>query len=402
MPTTTPPYSSIVLINVRFGNDTYIGSGVMIAADEVLTTTSLIYNRTLGNATSLVVAPGYDRGLTPYGVIAGTVTHYNELAAATGQISLASINKDYAVIKLATPTNSGFLSLGPTFSSGSLTVSGYAIGGNGDQINAVEPVSPYPGAPGVLIGDKLGLGSSGGPLYTGSGVAAQVVGLVSTEDANSQTGYFKQFTYEDRTTIRTWVALDHGINPVVSYSDVNGQSGVGAMMSSETGPSYLEWQYIWASDAGVAMATSAPNAFIRGGAGQDAISVTSGTNVLDGGTGSNFLTGGSGLDTFFTDARSSAVVWNTLRNFHAGDAATIWGFVPGISSYRWEPGVAGAPGNEGATLRVNIIGGAGRSGDGIDASVTFTGISVERAQSLQLVTGTQPAGSYLYVYNPGV
>ena len=159
------------------------------------------------------------------------------------------------------------------------------------------------------------------------------------------------------------------------------------------------WQYIWSSADGVSLSASAPNVFLHGGSGQDSIQVTSGQNVLDGGTGSNFLTGGSGTDTFFTDARGSAPVWNTLRNFHAGDSATLWGFVPGVSSYYWEDQPDGAMGSTGATLRANIVGGAGRAGDGIDASVTFAGLSVAQAKTLQVSAGTQQAGSYLYLAN---
>jgi Ca2+-binding RTX toxin-like protein len=124
--------------------------------------------------------------------------------------------------------------------------------------------------------------------------------------------------------------------------------------------------------------------------------------VLDGGTGSNFLVGGTGSDTFFTDARGALVVWNTLNNFHAGDMATLWGFVQGVSSYYWEASPAGAPGATGATLRADIVGGAGRDGSGIDASVTFAGLSVAQAQKLVVSTGTQAAGSYLFLSNPGV
>jgi len=167
-------------------------------------------------------------------------------------------------------------------------------------------------------------------------------------------------------------------------------------------PGYLEKQFIYAGSDSVDFATSVPNVFIRAGNGNDAIQVSSGQNVLDGGLGSNFLTGGSGTDTFFTDSRTTGVVWNTIRNFQAGDAVTLWGFTPGISSYHWEPEVAGAPGYEGATLRANIVGGSGRTGDGIDASVTLTGLSVAQAQNLQIVTGTQSAGNYLYIYNPSV
>ncbi len=191
--------------------------------------------------------------------------------------------------------------------------------------------------------------------------------------------------------------------PWLAYTDTDsGSTGTVAMDDPGAGaPSYLQAQYVNAGTAGEALSTQAPNVFIRGGSGDDAIQVSSGRNVLDGGLGSNFLIGGAGDDTFFTDARAPGTVWNTIRNMHAGDAATLWGFAAGISSYRWDS-VAGAPGFQGATLRADILGGAGRTGDGIDASITFAGLTVQQAQGLQVTTGTQPGGSYLYIYDPGV
>ena len=191
--------------------------------------------------------------------------------------------------------------------------------------------------------------------------------------------------------------------PWLSYTATAGGGG-GTVAMDDPGagaPSYLQAQYINAGATAQALSTQAPNVFIHGGSGDDAIQVTSGRNVLDGGLGSNFLIGGAGTDTFFTDARGQGAVWNTIRNLHAGDAATLWGFTSGVSSYRWD-GVAGAAGSQGATLRADIAGGAGRTGNGIDASITFAGLSVQQAQGLQITTGTQPGGSYLYIYDPGV
>ena len=62
----------------------------------------------------------------------------------------------------------------------------------------------------------------------------------------------------------------------------------------------------------------------------------------------------------------------------------------------WDDQIDRAPGSAGATLRANIVGGAGRAGDGIDASVTFAGLSVAQAKALHVSVGTQAAGSYLY------
>lgn len=190
--------------------------------------------------------------------------------------------------------------------------------------------------------------------------------------------------------------------PWLAYTaTATGAAGTVAMDDPGAGaPSYLQAQYINAGADAQSLSTQAPNVFIRGGSGDDAIQVSSGQNVLDGGLGSNFLIGGAGTDTFFTDARAPGTVWNTVRGLHAGDAATLWGFAAGVSSYRWD-GVDGVPGFQGATLRANIAGGAGRTGNGIDASITFAGLSVQQAQGLQITTGTQPGGNYLYIYDPG-
>ncbi len=191
--------------------------------------------------------------------------------------------------------------------------------------------------------------------------------------------------------------------PWLSYTaTASGGTGTVAMDDPGAGaPSYVQAQYINAGADAQSLSTQAPNVFIHGGSGDDAIQVSSGRNVLDGGLGSNFLIGGTGTDTFFTDARAPGTVWNTVRNLHAGDAATLWGFAAGVSSYRWD-GVDGVPGFQGATLRANIAGGAGRTGTGIDASITFAGLSMQQAQRLQITTGAQPGGSYLYIYDPGV
>lgn len=187
--------------------------------------------------------------------------------------------------------------------------------------------------------------------------------------------------------------------PWLAYTATASNSG-GTVAMDDPGagaPAYLQAQFINAGAAGEALSTQAPNVFIHGGSGDDAIQVSSGRNVLDGGLGSNFLVGGTGTDTFFTDARAPGTVWNTIRGLHAGDAATLWGFDPGVSSFRWEGGVAGVPGYQGATLRASIAGGTG-----VEASITFAGLGVQQAQGLQITTGTQPGGSYLYIYDPGV
>lgn len=70
---------------------------------------------------------------------------------------------------------------------------------------------------------------------------------------------------------------------------------------------------------------STPNWFIQAGSGNNALAVSSGSNILDT-SGSTFFTGGTGTDTFYIDARNAASsTWSSIANFHKGDTVTLWG-----------------------------------------------------------------------------
>jgi len=118
----------------------------------------------------------------------------------------------------------------------------------------------------------------------------------------------------------------------------------------------LTSEYINTSSDSLNISVSTPNWFIHSGSGNDAIAVSSGTNVLDGSIGSNFLTGGTGDDTFFVDDRGpTSALWDTVNNFHPGDAATIWGVTPNDFDLSWVDG-QGATGYTGLTLHATAPG----------------------------------------------
>lgn len=399
--TTTYPYRTVVRILARLGTTTYQGSGVLVSPDEVLTAAHLVWSGTAGLATNVVVTPGYDAGAAPFGSISATVTHYNTINDGSGFITQANTNGDYALLHLATPVNLGVMTIGADFGAGAVTISGYPASAGGSQVDRPSTVSVN--AAGNLAGGAIGAGSSGGPVWITDGAGdATVVGVVSSLGSDG-TGFDTRITADVRAQLLTWIADDDGLPRLATFLDNRtGEHGTLPLSVASDGPNYLQWQYIWSSSDGVALATSMPNSFLHGGTGDDALQVTSGRNVLDGGTGSNYLVGGTGMDTFFTDARGPGVVWSTLANFHAGDVATLWGFTAGVSSYVWEADPSGAPGATGATLRANIVGGGGRDGSGVDASITFAGLSVAQAKGLTITAGVEEAGSYLSFRNPGV
>ncbi|GAC1337624.1 MAG: hypothetical protein NVSMB18_02830 [Acetobacteraceae bacterium] len=191
--------------------------------------------------------------------------------------------------------------------------------------------------------------------------------------------------------------------PAQPFSFTNSILG---LSSTDAGVAYtgpvagISQQYLWSGPDSVAISASVPNVFIKGGAGGDALAVSSGTNVLDGGKGSNFLVGSSDLnsrDTFFVDGRGSGESWGTIVNFHFGDQATIFGFHPGTSTMPFTAS-DGAAGYQGATIHSELNG----SGTGVTASMTFTGIDVATANAhFTFTSGTLPGNiDYLLIqYN---
>ena len=167
--------------------------------------------------------------------------------------------------------------------------------------------------------------------------------------------------------------------------------------TSYSGPvAGLQWEFIDDASDNLSVTANVPNVFIHTGSGEDAIDVSraNGNNVLDGSTGSNFLVGGSGDDTFFVDDRSpSADIWSTVANFHAGDAATIFGVTQSGFDTSWVDG-QGATGYTGLTLHVTA------SGDPT-ASLTLAGFSTADLSNGRISTtwGTEPDGTpYLYIH----
>jgi hypothetical protein len=158
----------------------------------------------------------------------------------------------------------------------------------------------------------------------------------------------------------------------------------------------LQWELIDTTTDNLNVTANVPNVFIHTGSGEDAINVShaNGNNVLDGSTGSNFLVGGSGNDTFFVDDRSpSADIWSTVSNFHAGDAATIFGITQSGFDTSWVDG-QGATGFTGLTLHVT---GAGHP----TASLTLAGFSTADLSDGRISTsfGHEADGTpYLYVH----
>jgi Ca2+-binding RTX toxin-like protein/V8-like Glu-specific endopeptidase len=207
--TTTYPYGTIVYITDEIGGVEYQASGVLIAPDEVLTASHVVYSTGVGTATDIEVSPGYEDGATPYGTVAGVSFHYNEIDDSDDSITNEDSQDDYAVIHLASPiTSVGTMELGDNYGGGTVTVSGYPASANGTQVDSQEKLTVDPDYT-LFDGRALGEGSSGGPVWiTAANGQAEVVGLVSS--GSGREGYFVQITAADYNQIESWVAADDG------------------------------------------------------------------------------------------------------------------------------------------------------------------------------------------------
>jgi hypothetical protein len=150
-------------------------------------------------------------------------------------------------------------------------------------------------------------------------------------------------------------------------------------------------QFIDVNPVNLVIAATGPNIFLRSGAGNDALLVVAGRNVLDAGTGSNFMVGGTNsTDTFFVDGRGTGVTWSSIIHFHPGDDATIWGWNQGVSKMTWADG-QGAAGYTGATVHIQL------AGNGvINDSMTFVGYTVAQAQKFAMSAGVVQGNAYLH------
>jgi serralysin len=345
----------------------------------------------------------------------GTLNVTSGGAAVTGAMAIfggSALNVD------ATSTASvvgDLVDIGSVTTSGALLVTGNVAGGG--TLNVSGGVADLAGL-GVLSVNMSGPASvlrvhslTGGSVINGMqfGEAIDLAGITgATLSGNTVTAGGGSITlgaapsgynyklYGDANG-GTDILLNPASPPPAAISITDASAGNAASNASGqdyNGPvDYLQRQYIWPGNAtdNLAIRANVPNAFLKGGAGSDALQADYGNNVLDGGAGSNFLIGGNGADggrdTFFVDARDpSQITWSTIVGFHKGDQATIFGFHANLSTMPIT-GPEGVDPYKGATIHSEING----PGTGIDASITFAGIDVATAQ--HFTYSTAPAGS---------
>jgi hypothetical protein len=264
------------------------------------------------------------------------------------------------------------------------------------------------GAGGTLSGTGLSGGTGGVYTLTGtaSAISSELEALLFTPLAGApNTSSTTTFTLSDQSSTGGAPIVDSTTSVIDSDPAVENFGVVDTTTNASSqanGTPYsgpvagVQWQDIDVTTDNLNVTANVPNVFIHTGSGEDAIDVSpaNGNNVLDGSTGSNFLVGGSGDDTFFVDDRSpSADIWSTVANFHAGDAATIFGITQQGFDTSWVDG-QGATGYTGLTLHITSSGHP-------TASLTLAGFSTADLSNGRISTtwGTEADGTpYLYVH----
>lgn len=200
------PWSAVVQVTAKFPNGVvYLGSGVMVGRNDVLTAAHVVYNRAWGGAAvDVEVTPAVStlgppfRG--PYGRHDAQITYVDtrvdpqvgpdgNFFAVPGDRGpgYAGSERDMAFLSLWTAVGdrTGWMSLDPTFKGGYANLSGYAYKDNGRLTNDVALAGDDRVDAFTYIGNfQVFQGQSGGPLWHyGSGGRPAVVGIASTAGA---------------------------------------------------------------------------------------------------------------------------------------------------------------------------------------------------------------------------
>jgi V8-like Glu-specific endopeptidase len=283
------PYNAVVFITDTIGSLSFQASGVLISPDEVLTASHVLYSSSSGTASNICVSPAHNMGTAPSESATGVYLHYNQIQDPNGLISLQQSQSDYAVIHLSRPFNDlGTMQLLSGFPGGLANVTGYPGALDGQMESSLQEITLDPSHT-LLDGTSIGDGSSGGPVWVteGQGVPYIVAVVSSASDGAGSTGFFTQITASAYNQIETWVKGDDASTPGLAVVNTTTGQPISATAQAYPGPvADLREQYVNITPDSLNISVSTPDWFISSGSGNDAIAVSSGINVLNGGTAS--------------------------------------------------------------------------------------------------------------------
>jgi len=300
-----PPYNTVAYLEATFADgNVFIGSGVMVGPNDVLTASHVVYSSVNGGvATSVKVILGYDPSPleTPYGTLSGALTNYNTgfdpnndgfLFSGNHGPGLQGSELDYALVSLdvAIGDYSGWMGIDPNYSSGIVNITGYPgfYGHNPMNDSAFISVDRFD----FIFhysNTEVHPGNSGGPVWYSSNGASYVVSVVSTESWGAQLSgsIFNQ--------LQNWISSN---DYLITNADrlING-SEAADYITTGSGNDTINSN---GGDDGIIAGSG--NDIVNGGDGNDTIYGQDGTDTLHGNVGHDYLNGGAGNDSLIGDA----------------------------------------------------------------------------------------------------
>ncbi|GHD39036.1 hypothetical protein GCM10017083_00450 [Thalassobaculum fulvum] len=274
---TTYPYRAVVYVTATFSNGaTYTGSGAMVGPNDVLTASHVIYDGTLGAATSITVYAGRDGSSAPYGGVAGRRFNYFQVDNdGDGLLSKSESQSDVAIIGLGSRLgdSTGWFGLNASRSSGYYNLTGYPgvyADSSGPRMtndygyataNSFYSVFDYSSI-------ESNPGNSGGPLWGYVAGLPYVYGVASTSGWAGSVGY-------QYSTITGWISGNDDLIGGTGTTATTGTSGADRL----TGTSAAD--------------------IVSGLGGDDTLYGLDGADVLYGNIGQDLILGGSGADTIY-------------------------------------------------------------------------------------------------------
>lgn len=222
-PTTISPWQTIVKLYITWGADTYIGSGVMIDKNHVLTAGHCVYDIFLGGwADSIKIIPGMDNGNEPYGHAWAT-----DMRCYLDWRSFHNHQHDFAVLTLDSDIGlqTGWMELYTSNASssvytGDLNVAGYPADLDyGLNMYWDYDVGRYANEYNHWYYLDTTGGMSGSPVWIFDGVNQYVISVCAYSDDGSGSNHGTRIDRNKFDCINNWLLADETSTDKPDFAD---------------------------------------------------------------------------------------------------------------------------------------------------------------------------------------